>query len=137
MMRKSLKSKITLGVLALCILALIPVASQAQKKARVFAPEKGKFTTQLDGKPVGHEEFEISPSSVGWPAQGATDLKAPDSPATHVTGALTLQPDGAPISSEGSSQAKKTNGAHIASAQAAAKIPVLLQRARPHAQHQT
>src|SRR5260370_28004652 len=82
---------------------------------------------QLDGQTVGHEEFEISPSSVGWSAQGATDLKAPDSPATHVTGALTLQPDGAPISYEWSSQAEKTNGAHIVFATAVAKITLLMQ----------
>jgi hypothetical protein len=137
MMRKSLKSKITLGVPALCILALSTLASQAQKKAPVFAPDKGKFTILLDGQTVGHEEFEISPSSGGWSAQGATDLKAPDSPPTHVTGALTLQPDGAPISYEWSSQAEKTNGAHIVFANGVAKITLLMQGARPFEQHLT
>jgi len=131
MMRKSLESKITSGVLAVCILALSALASQAQKKAPVFAPDKGKFTIQLDGQTVGHEEFEISPSSAGWSAQGATDLKAPDSPATHVTGMLTLQPDGAPISYQWSSQAEKTNGAHIVFANGVAKITLQMQGARP------
>ena len=137
MIRKSLKSKVTLGVLAVCILALSALASQAQKKAPVFAPDKGKFTIQLDGQTVGHEEFEISPSSAGWSAQGATDLKAPDSPATRVTGMLTLQPDGAPISYVWSSQAEKTNGAHIVFANGVAKITLEMQGARPFEQHLT
>src|SRR5713101_219451 len=112
-MCNSLQSKIALGVLTACILAWGSLASQAQKKAAVFAADKGKFTIQLDGQTVGHEEFEISPASTGWSAQGTTDLKPPDSPATRVTGVLTLRPDGAPISYEWTSQAEKTNGARI------------------------
>jgi len=121
-MCNSLQSKIALGVLTACILAWGSLASQAQKKAAVFAADKGKFTIQLDGQTVGHEEFEISPASAGWAAQGATDLKAPDSPAAHVTGMLTLQADGAPISYEWTSHAEKTNGARILFATAWPKL---------------
>src|SRR5260370_3102002 len=108
-MHNSLKSKITLSVLAACILAWSSLASQAQKKAPVFAADKGKFTIQLDGQIVGHEEFEISPVSPGWSAQGTTDLKVPDSPATRVTRVLTLQPDGAPLTYHSTSQAEQAS----------------------------
>jgi len=133
-MRNSLKSKTTLGVLMACILALSSLASQAQKSAPVLAQDKGKFTIQLNGQTVGHEEFEISPTSGGWSAQGTTDLKAPDFPATRVTGTLTLQPDGAPVSYVWSSQAEKTNGAHIVFANGVAKITLQMQGARPFQQ---
>jgi hypothetical protein len=133
-MCNSLQSKIALGVLTACILAWGSLASQAQKKAAVFAADKGKFTIQLDGQTVGHEEFEISPASAGWAAQGTTDLKAPDSPATRVTGMLTLQADGAPISYEWTSQAEKTNGARILFANGVAKITLQMQGARPFEQ---
>jgi hypothetical protein len=133
-MRNSLKPKITLGVLTACILAWSSVASQAPKKAAVFAADRGKFTIQLDGQTVGHEEFEISPASAGWAAQGTTDLKAPDSPAAHVTGMLTLQADGAPISYEWTSHAEKTNGARILFANGVAKITLQMQGARPFEQ---
>ena len=136
-MRNSLKSKITLGVLTACILALSSLASQGQKKAPVLVQDKGKFTIQLDGQTVGHEDFEVSPSAGGWSAQGTTDLKAPDSPATRVTGTLTLQPDGAPISYEWTSQAEKTNGAHIVFANGVAKITLQMQGARPFQQDLT
>jgi len=133
-MCNSLQSKIALGVLTACILAWGSLASQAQKKAAVFAADKGKFTIQLDGQTVGHEEFEISPASAGWAAQGATNLKAPDSPAAHVTGMLTLQADGAPISYEWTSHAEKTNGARILFANGVAKITLQMQGARPFEQ---
>src|SRR5260370_36006016 len=133
-MCNSLQSKIALGVLTACILAWGSLASQAQKKAAVFAADRGKFTIQLDGQTVGHEEFEISPASAGWAAQGTTDLKAPDSPAAHVTGMLTLQADGAPISYEWTSRAEKTNGARILFANGLAKITLQMQGARPFEQ---
>src|SRR6476660_1824128 len=100
----------------------------AQKKAAptaglsVFAQVKGKFTIQLEGHPVGHEEFEIAPAGGGWTARGTTDIKAPDSAPTQITGTLTLQPDGAPISYEWISHTDKTNGAHILFADGVAKI---------------
>jgi len=112
----------------------------AQKKAAptaglsVFAQDKGKFTIQLEGHTVGHEEFEIAPAGGGWTARGTTDIKAPDSAPTQITGTLTLQPDGAPISYEWISHTDKTNGAHILFANGIAKITLEMQGARPFEQ---
>ena len=138
-MRNPLESKITLGVLTVCLAALssLALASQPQQRAAVFAQDKGKFTIQLDGQTVGHEEFEISPAGGGWAAQGTTDLKVPDSPASRVTGNLTLQPDGAPITYVWSSHAEKTNGARILFANGVAKITLQMQGARPFEQDMT
>ena len=136
-MRHSAKAKIILCLLTGCAVTLSCLAAQSQKKAGLFAPDKGKFTIQLDGQTVGHEEFEIAPSSGGWAAHGTTDLKTGDTPATRVTGALTLQPDGAPISYEWSSQAEKTNGARILFANGVAKITLQMQGARPFEQDMT
>jgi hypothetical protein len=136
MIRNPLKSKITWAALALAVATLSSIPSQSQQRG-VFSPDKGKFTIQLDGQTVGHEEFEISPAGGGWAAQGTTDLKVPDAPASHVTGTLTLQPDGAPISYEWRSQAEKTNGAHILFANGIAKITLQMQGARPFEQNMT
>ena len=136
-MRNSVKAKIILCVLTGCAVTLSSLAAQSQKRAALFAPDKGKFTIQLDGQTVGHEEFEIAPSSGGWAAHGTTNLKTADTPATRVTGALTLQPDGAPISYEWTSQAEKTNGARILFTNGVAKITLQMQGARPFEQDMT
>jgi hypothetical protein len=137
MMCNSSKSKIAIGLVTACLLTLSSLSSQAQKRGTALASDKGKFTIQLDGRTVGHEDFEISPSPSGWSAQGTTDLKAPDSPPTRVTGMLTLQSDGAPVSYEWTSQGEKTNGAHIVFANGVAKITLQMQGARPFEQDLT
>ena len=106
----------------------------AQKKgagAGIFAADKGKLNILLDGKSVGHEEFEISPSGAGWVAKGSTSFKPPDGPQTHVTGNLTLQPDGAPISYDWTSQSEKTNGAHVMFANGVARMTLQMQGIKP------
>jgi hypothetical protein len=127
----------TLGVAtALGILACAALTFAAQKKsaaasgAAVFAQDKGKLTIKLDGQTVGHEEFEIAPSGAGWRAKGTADIKLPEGAASKITGMLTLQSDGAPISYEWTSQAEKTNGAHILFANGVAKITLEMQGAR-------
>src|ERR1700745_3820740 len=125
------------GLAVLLVLLTFPVAGVADQNkaaASLFAQDKGKFDIRLDGRNVGHEDFEISPAGGGWTARETTDLKAPDVAATRVTGTLTLQPDGAPISYEWSSQAEKTNGAHILFANGVAKITLQMQGARPFEQ---
>ena len=112
----------------------------AQKKGpagSVFSPDKGKLNILLDGKSVGREEFEISASGGGWIAKGTTTIKPPQGAPSTVTGTLTLQPDGAPISYEWTSQAEKNNGAHILFANGVAKITLQMQGASPFEQDLT
>ena len=134
-----LKPKIFTYVMAI-LFVCTTLTIAAQKKSAVpaspsvFAQDKGKFTIQLNGKSVGHEEFDLAPAGGGWLARSTTDITAPDSPAERITGALTLQPDGAPISYEWTAQAEKTNGAHILFANGVAKITLQMQDARPFEQ---
>ena len=123
--------------LLLCFSAL--TLARAQKKdaaTSLFQPDKGKFSLLVDGKSVGHEEFEIAPSAGGWLARGTTTL-ATEKGETKVTGNLTLQADGAPISYDWSAQSEKTNGAHILFANGIAKISLEMQGQRTYEQSLT
>ena len=98
------------------ILIFIFAQARAQKKdsaGSVLQPDKGKFSVVLEGKTIGHEEFEIAPTGAGWLARGTTTLKSDKGTDTKVTGNLTLQPDGSPVAYDWSAQTDKTNGAHI------------------------
>ena len=94
-----LKPKVFTYIMAI-LFVCTTLTIAAQKKTAVpagpsvFAQDKGKFTIQLNGKSVGHEEFDLAPAGGGWLARSTTDITAPDSPAERITGALTLQPDG-------------------------------------------
>ncbi len=128
-----------LALLLLSGMALGPSAG-AQKKSpagSVFAQDKGKLNILLDGKSVGREEFEISPNGGGWVAKGSSSLKPPDGPQAHVTGTLTLQPDGAPISYDWTAQSEKNNSAHVLFANGVAKMTLQMQGARPFEQDLT
>src|SRR2546421_3829614 len=126
---------LTLGIVACAALSLA-----AQKKAAespgpvVFAQDKGKFTIKLGGQTVGHEEFESAPSGGGWLAKGTAEIKPPEGSSSKVSGALTLQADGAPVSYDWSAQAEKTNGAHVLFANGVASITLEMQGARPFQQ---
>jgi hypothetical protein len=115
--------------------AIAGIAAQkrnaAAPSASVFAEDKGKLTIKLDGETVGHEEFEIRPSGSGWLAKGNADIKPSQSAASKVSGTLTLQPDGAPVSYEWTSQAEKTNSAHLLFANGIAKMTLEMQGAHP------
>jgi hypothetical protein len=100
----------------------------------VFSQDKGKFTIKLGGQTVGHEEFEIAPAGGGWLAKGTAEIKPPEGASSKVSGSLTLQADGAPISYNWSAQADKTNGAHILFANGVASITLEMQGARPFQQ---
>jgi hypothetical protein len=121
-----------LTALLLSFLAFGLLAHAGQRKGpagSVFSPDKGKLNILLDGKSVGREEFEITTSGGGWIAKGTTRINPPQGASSTVTGTLTLQPDGAPISYEWTSQAEKTNGAHILFANGVAKITLQMQGA--------
>lgn len=136
--RNLLSHRVIWFSLLLCFCAF--TLARAQKKdsasASVFQPDKGKFSLLVDGKTVGHEEFEIAPSGGGWLARGTTTLAA-EKGETKVTGNLTLQSDGAPISYDWSAQSDKTNGAHILFANGIAKISLEMQGQRPYEQSLT
>jgi hypothetical protein len=137
------KFKTSFFVLALGILACAAFSLSAQKKgapksgASVFTQDKGKFSIKLAGQTVGHEEFEIAPAGGGWLAKGTTEIKPPEGAASKVSGSLTLQADGAPISYEWTAQAEKTNGAHILFANGVASITLEMQGACPFQQDLT
>ena len=133
----TVKFKTVFIALAFGIVAFAALSLAAQKKgarapgAHLFATDKGKLTIKLGGQTVGHEEFEIAPSGGGWLAKGTAEIKPPESSGSKVSGSLTLQPDGAPVSYEWTSHAEKTNGAHILFANGVAKITLEMQGGRP------
>jgi hypothetical protein len=141
--RSAVKLRTTSIAVILGIAACAAFSLAAQKKPAVapgpvvFAQDKGKLTIKLGGRTVGHEDFEIAPSGGGWLAKGVAEIKPPDSAASKVSGSLTLQPDGAPISYQWSAQAEKTNGAHILFANGVASITLEMQGARPFQQDLT
>ncbi len=130
-------------ILTFGIVACAAFSLAAQKKPAptsgpvVLAQDKGKLTIKLAGQTVGHEEFEIAPSGGGWLAKGTAEIKPPEGSVSKVSGSLTLQADGAPIRYEWSSQAEKTNGAHILFANSVASITLEMQGARPFQQDLT
>jgi hypothetical protein len=113
------------------------LAFAGQKKGpagSVFVADKGKLKILVDGKPVGQEEFEIVPAGGGWVAKGTTHLAVEGSPAATVTGTLTLQPNGTPVSYDWSSQSDKTNAAHVLFTNGVAKMTIQMQGAHPFEQ---
>jgi hypothetical protein len=137
------KCSAAISALSIGMVVCAALSFAAQKKgaaasaAGIFAQDKGKFTIKLDGQTVGHEEFEIAPTGGGWLAKGTSEIKPPEGASSKVTGTLTLRSDGAPISYDWSSQAEKTNGAHIIFANGVAKISLAVQGARPFEQDLT
>jgi len=112
------------------------VLAHAQKKdvAGIFQPDKGKFSFLMEGKQIGHEEFEIAPTGAGWLSRGNTTLKTEKGPETRVSGSLTLQPDGSPIAYDWNAQTNETNSAHILFANGVAKITLQMQGVKPYEQ---
>ena len=131
--RHAFAQTLLLILLAASALTLAHAQKKDSAPPSVFQTDKGKFSLLVDGKSVGREEFEIAPSAGGWLARGTTTIAA-EKGETKVTGNLTLQPDGAPISYDWSAQSDKTNGAHILFANGIAKITLEMQGQRPYEQ---
>jgi hypothetical protein len=121
-----------LGITLMLACAAVGIADQKKNAvpAGVFTQDKGKFTLKVDGQTVGHEDFEIVPSGGGWLAKGDAEIKTSQS-SSKVSGTLALEPDGAPISYEWTSQADKTNGAHVLFTNGVAKMTLQMEGARP------
>lgn len=121
--------KYTFSICVLLFTLLLAASLFAQKKSpagSVFVPDKGKFKILLDGKTVGQEEFDISPSGVGWIAKGTNHFTVEGTPPATVTGNLSLSSDGAPISYDWTSQSNKNSSARILFANGVAKMTVQL-----------
>jgi len=103
----------------------------------VLVPDKGKFNILLEGKSIGREEFEIQPSGASWIAKGSTSLQMPDGKSAKVTGALTLQANGTPVTYDWTAQTDKTNSANIVFSNGVAKTTLQVQGARPFQQENT
>ncbi|HEY2548273.1 MAG TPA: hypothetical protein VGI46_19530 [Candidatus Acidoferrum sp.] len=131
----SSRLSLSLGIALILVCSVAGIAAQKKNAsapgASLFAQDNGKLTIKLDGQTVGHEQFEITPSGGGWVAKGSADIKPSGGPASKVSGSLTLQPDGAPISYEWTSQAEKTNSAHLLFANGLAKMTLQMQGAHP------
>ncbi len=126
---------LSLGVALILAFAVAGVADQKKNASlpgsSVFAQDNGKLTIKLDGQTVGHEEFEITPSGGGWLAKGNAEIKPANGSSSKISGSLTLQPDGAPISYEWTSQAEKTNSARFLFTNGLAKMTLQMQGAHP------
>ena len=136
------KQKLATLLAPVVVIAFIGVlfAEGGQKKApqgSVFVQDKGKLNILLDGKSIGHEEFEITPSGAGWTAKGTTHLSVEGSPASKVSGTLVLLPGGAPVSYDWTSEADQTKSAHIDFTNGVAKMTLQMQGARPYEQNLT
>ncbi|MGB6961403.1 MAG: hypothetical protein WCD34_14010 [Candidatus Acidiferrum sp.] len=132
---------LSVGCATLLIFACAMASSADQKKKSaavpslsVFAQDQGKLSIKLDGKTVGHEEFEIMPADGGWLAKGNAEIKPSEGAASKVSGTLTLQPDGAPIAYQWTSHADKTNAANIVFDNGIAKMTLQMQGAHPYDQ---
>jgi hypothetical protein len=126
---------LSLSVALILAFAVAGVADQKKNASApgssVFAQDNGKLTIKLDGQTVGHEEFEITPFGGGWLAKGNAEIKPANGSSSKISGSLTLQPDGAPISYEWTSQAEKTNSARFLFTNGLAKMTLQMQGAHP------
>lgn len=136
------RRKSLLGYAALLVIAVLFALSAAagDKKAApgsVFVSDKGKFNILLDGKSIGREEFEIQPSGADWIAKGSTSLQTPDGKSAKVTGNLTLQANGVPLTYDWTAQTDKSNSASIVFSNGVAKTTLQVQGARSFQQENT
>ncbi len=117
--------------------ALLVDAGDKKPAGSVLQADKGKLNILVNGKSIGREEFEIAPNAAGWVAKGTTRLAVEGSPSTTVTGTLALAPDGAPVSYDWTSQADKTNSAHVVFTNGVAKMTLQMQGAHSFEQDLT
>lgn len=111
-------------------------ASRGLNAASVFSADKGKFRILVNGQQAGKEEFEISTSGDDWVARGTSEIQTAQG-VSHVTGTLTLRPDGNPVRYEWATQGLKKASATITFAGATASVELRLEGARPYSQQFT
>lgn len=101
-----------------------------------FSSEKGKFRILIGGQQVGKEEFEIGQSGGNWIAKGTSEIQSSQG-ASHVSGTLSLRPDGTPLRYEWSTAGAKKAGAAIEFNGPVATIQLHLENTRPFTQQFT
>jgi hypothetical protein len=111
-------------------------ASSGLNGAPIFSADKGKFRILVNGQQAGKEEFEISTSGDDWVAHGSSEIQSAQG-VSHVTGTLTLRPDGDPVRYEWATQGAKKASATITFTGATANIELRLEGARPYSQQFT
>ncbi len=99
-----------------------------------LAEDKGKFRVLVNGTPAGQEQFSIAPDGANWVARGSAEVQAANSLATHVTGTLTLKPDGTPLKYEWSTQGAKKASATVDFAGGVATIELRIEGQKPFTQ---
>jgi hypothetical protein len=107
----------------------------SKPQARLVA-DKGKFRIMVSGQQVGKEEFEIGPNGSDWTAHGSSEIQSPQGN-THVSGTLTVHPDGTPAHYEWSTQGAKKASSAIAFSGTSATVELHLEGARPFTQQFT
>ena len=112
------------------------VAASHVAPAAAIAADKGKLRILVNGQQVGSEEYEIGSSDGNWVARGTTEIRSPEG-STHVTGTLTLRPDGTPVRYEWSTQGAKKASAVVGFDGATATIELHMGNARPFTQQLT
>jgi hypothetical protein len=130
--RSSNRRVFLIAFLLLSAISLGVLAEAAQKKApagSVIVQDKGKFNILLDGKSVGHEDFDIVPNGAGWIAKGNSSINVPGTTGSTVSGTLTLQPNGSPVSYDWTAKTEKTNMASIVFVNSVAKMTLQMQGA--------
>ncbi|MFY9803839.1 MAG: hypothetical protein WA211_20455 [Candidatus Acidiferrales bacterium] len=124
---------------ALPFSASAPIAGKEKvetKSQSSFVADKGKFRIMVNGQPVGKEDFEIGPSGSDWIAHGTAEIQSPQGN-THVSGTLTVHPDGTPAHYEWTTQGAKKASAVIGFNGMSATVELQLQGARPFTQQFT
>lgn len=111
-------------------------ASRGLNGASIFSADKGKLRILVNGQQAGKEEFEISTSGDDWVAHGSSEIQSAQG-VSHVTGTLTLRPDGDPLRYEWATQGAKKASATITFTGATANIELRLEGARPYSQQFT
>jgi hypothetical protein len=148
----TVRGKLAASMVAICFATGIGLATprparqaaqQKDKTAKVATPagafvaDKGKFRIVLEGRVVGNEEFEISPSGEGWLARGSTTAHVPGGADIKSTGQLKLSPDGSPVRYDWSAQTKKKATGGVDFVNGTAKGEIDLDGAPPYKQEFT
>jgi hypothetical protein len=119
---------------AVCLVAASNGADKKGAPGSVFGADKGKFNILLEGKSIGHEEFEIEPSGNEWLAKGSTSVDTPDGKSAKISGDLALEPNGVPLTYNWTAKTDKTNGANVVFTNGVAKTTLQMQGAAPYQQ---